>query len=144
MCFRAFVLDSIPCLKLTLYLFLSRSAFWSRSAGRCCYSSAWCGWGRPIHCTNSMNVRGYSIVVIAIAILKVWVLFIDTNNCATPFKEPSFVLTLSPGHFPNKAMPSAGILPWIQGIFCNANNPCFRYPTRGESPGVVSNYNNSV
>ncbi|XP_039999718.1 retinal-specific phospholipid-transporting ATPase ABCA4-like [Xiphias gladius] len=47
-------------------------------------------------------------------------------------------------HFPNKAMPSAGILPWIQGIFCNANNPCFRYATRGESPGVVSNYNNSV
>ncbi|CAL8279233.1 unnamed protein product [Lota lota] len=47
-------------------------------------------------------------------------------------------------HFPNKAMPSAGTLPWIQGIFCNANNPCFRYPTRGESPGVVSNYNNSI
>ncbi|XP_070397690.1 retinal-specific phospholipid-transporting ATPase ABCA4 isoform X2 [Nothobranchius furzeri] len=47
-------------------------------------------------------------------------------------------------HFPNKAMPSAGILPWIQGIFCNANNPCFRYPTRGESPGVISNYNNSI
>ncbi|XP_024118032.1 retinal-specific phospholipid-transporting ATPase ABCA4 [Oryzias melastigma] len=47
-------------------------------------------------------------------------------------------------HFPNKAMPSAGILPWIQGIFCNANNPCFRYPTGGESAGVVSNYNNSV
>ncbi|KAJ3594749.1 hypothetical protein NHX12_004056 [Muraenolepis orangiensis] len=47
-------------------------------------------------------------------------------------------------HFPNKAMPSAGILPWLQGIFCNVNNPCFRYPTRGESPGVVSNYNNSI
>uniref|UniRef100_A0A8C9STH1 P-type phospholipid transporter n=1 Tax=Scleropages formosus TaxID=113540 RepID=A0A8C9STH1_SCLFO len=47
-------------------------------------------------------------------------------------------------HFPNKAMPSAGILPWIQGIFCNANNPCFRHPTRGESPGLVSNYNNSI
>ncbi|KAG7526745.1 retinal-specific ATP-binding cassette transporter-like isoform X1 [Solea senegalensis] len=47
-------------------------------------------------------------------------------------------------HFPNKAMPSAGILPWVQGIFCNVNNPCFRHPTRGESPGVVSNYNNSV
>uniref|UniRef100_A0A8D3CL79 P-type phospholipid transporter n=1 Tax=Scophthalmus maximus TaxID=52904 RepID=A0A8D3CL79_SCOMX len=46
-------------------------------------------------------------------------------------------------HFPNKAMPSAGILPWIQGIFCNAGNPCFRHPTRGESPGFVSNYNNS-
>uniref|UniRef100_A0A8C0FT42 P-type phospholipid transporter n=1 Tax=Bubo bubo TaxID=30461 RepID=A0A8C0FT42_BUBBB len=37
-------------------------------------------------------------------------------------------------HFPNKAMPSAGTLPWIQGIICNANNPCFRYPTPGESP----------
>uniref|UniRef100_A0A8C8I043 P-type phospholipid transporter n=1 Tax=Oncorhynchus tshawytscha TaxID=74940 RepID=A0A8C8I043_ONCTS len=39
-------------------------------------------------------------------------------------------------HFPNKAMPSAGTLPWIQGIICNANNPCFRNPTPGESPGV--------
>uniref|UniRef100_A0A8C5BHU5 ATP-binding cassette, sub-family A (ABC1), member 4a n=1 Tax=Gadus morhua TaxID=8049 RepID=A0A8C5BHU5_GADMO len=40
-------------------------------------------------------------------------------------------------HFPNKAMPSAGVLPWILGIFCNANNPCFQYPTRGEAPGLV-------
>ncbi|XP_072306658.1 retinal-specific phospholipid-transporting ATPase ABCA4-like isoform X1 [Eucyclogobius newberryi] len=47
-------------------------------------------------------------------------------------------------HFPNKAMPSAGVLPWIQGIFCNANNPCFQFPTRGESHGLVSNYNNSI
>uniref|UniRef100_A0A669R2D0 ATP binding cassette subfamily A member 4 n=1 Tax=Phasianus colchicus TaxID=9054 RepID=A0A669R2D0_PHACC len=47
-------------------------------------------------------------------------------------------------HFPNKAMPSAGTLPWLQGIFCNMNNPCFRSPTHGESPGVVSNYNNSI
>ncbi|XP_075013100.1 retinal-specific phospholipid-transporting ATPase ABCA4 [Calonectris borealis] len=47
-------------------------------------------------------------------------------------------------HFPNKAMPSAGTLPWLHGIFCNMNNPCFRSPTHGESPGVVSNYNNSI
>uniref|UniRef100_A0A8C3D1I8 P-type phospholipid transporter n=1 Tax=Cairina moschata TaxID=8855 RepID=A0A8C3D1I8_CAIMO len=47
-------------------------------------------------------------------------------------------------HFPNKAMPSAGTLPWLHGIFCNMNNPCFRSPTPGESPGVVSNYNNSI
>uniref|UniRef100_A0A3P9K210 Uncharacterized protein n=1 Tax=Oryzias latipes TaxID=8090 RepID=A0A3P9K210_ORYLA len=40
-------------------------------------------------------------------------------------------------HFPNKAMPSAGILPWIQGIFCNVNNPCFRHPTGGESPASL-------
>ncbi|NXK47809.1 ABCA4 protein, partial [Chauna torquata] len=47
-------------------------------------------------------------------------------------------------HFPNKAMPSAGTLPWLHGIFCNMNNPCFRSPTNGEGPGVVSNYNNSI
>uniref|UniRef100_A0A8B9MMD2 P-type phospholipid transporter n=1 Tax=Accipiter nisus TaxID=211598 RepID=A0A8B9MMD2_9AVES len=47
-------------------------------------------------------------------------------------------------HFPNKAMPSAGTLPWLHGIFCNVNNPCFRSPTHGEGPGVVSNYNNSI
>ncbi|XP_074850709.1 phospholipid-transporting ATPase ABCA1 isoform X1 [Carettochelys insculpta] len=47
-------------------------------------------------------------------------------------------------HFPNKAMPSAGTLPWVQGIICNANNPCFRYPTPGESPGVVGNFNRSI
>lgn len=50
----------------------------------------------------------------------------------------------SAGHFPNKAMPSAGVLPWLQGVFCNAHNPCFRHPTRGEAPGFVSNYHDSV
>ncbi|KAJ8247643.1 hypothetical protein GJAV_G00248620 [Gymnothorax javanicus] len=47
-------------------------------------------------------------------------------------------------HFPNKAMPSAGTLPWVQGIICNANNPCFRYPTPGETPGLVGNFNDSI
>uniref|UniRef100_A0A2K5M9N5 ATP binding cassette subfamily A member 1 n=1 Tax=Cercocebus atys TaxID=9531 RepID=A0A2K5M9N5_CERAT len=47
-------------------------------------------------------------------------------------------------HFPNKAMPSAGTLPWVQGIICNANNPCFRYPTPGEAPGVVGNFDKSI
>lgn len=57
----------------------------------------------------------------------------------------NFMLCLSfPGHFPNKAMPSAGTLPWVQGIICNANNPCFRNPTPGESPGVVGNFNDSM
>lgn len=51
---------------------------------------------------------------------------------------------LSAGHFPNKAMPSAGTLPWLQGILCNANNPCFRHPTPGESPGIVGNFNDSM
>lgn len=41
-------------------------------------------------------------------------------------------------------MPSAGALPWVQGIICNANNPCFRNPTPGETPGVVGNFNDSM
>lgn len=55
-----------------------------------------------------------------------------------------FFSWMSTGHFPNKAMPSAGTLPWVQGIICNANNPCFRYPTPGEAPGVVGNFNKSM
>uniref|UniRef100_A0A8C4Y8J0 P-type phospholipid transporter n=1 Tax=Gopherus evgoodei TaxID=1825980 RepID=A0A8C4Y8J0_9SAUR len=47
-------------------------------------------------------------------------------------------------HFPNKALPSAGTLSWIQGIICNVNNPCFRYPTAGETPGMVGNFNQSM
>ncbi|XP_024866852.1 phospholipid-transporting ATPase ABCA1b isoform X2 [Kryptolebias marmoratus] len=47
-------------------------------------------------------------------------------------------------HFPNKAMPSAGTLPWLQGILCNAHNPCFKNTTPGESPGVVGNFNDSI
>nr|XP_056723638.1 phospholipid-transporting ATPase ABCA7 [Euleptes europaea] len=47
-------------------------------------------------------------------------------------------------HFPNKALPSAGTLPWIQGIICNVNNLCFRYPTAGETPGLVGNFDHSI
>ncbi|KAJ3584861.1 hypothetical protein NHX12_013584 [Muraenolepis orangiensis] len=47
-------------------------------------------------------------------------------------------------HYPNKAMPSAGVLPWLQGIVCDLSNPCLRYPTPGEARGQVNNYNHSV
>ncbi|XP_070849905.1 phospholipid-transporting ATPase ABCA1-like [Chaetodon trifascialis] len=47
-------------------------------------------------------------------------------------------------HYPNKAMPSAGVLPWLQGMICNINNPCFNYPTPGETPGQVNNFNDSI
>lgn len=48
------------------------------------------------------------------------------------------------GHYPNKAMPSAGLLPWLQGMICNIENPCLSYPTPGETPGQVNNFNNSM
>uniref|UniRef100_A0AAQ5X1S9 P-type phospholipid transporter n=1 Tax=Amphiprion ocellaris TaxID=80972 RepID=A0AAQ5X1S9_AMPOC len=47
-------------------------------------------------------------------------------------------------HYPNKAMPSAGVLPWIQGMMCNMDNPCMSYPTPGEAPGQVNNFDNSM
>uniref|UniRef100_A0A3B5ATK0 Uncharacterized protein n=1 Tax=Stegastes partitus TaxID=144197 RepID=A0A3B5ATK0_9TELE len=47
-------------------------------------------------------------------------------------------------HYPNKAMPSAGVLPWLQGMMCNIDNPCLSYPTPGEAPGQVNNFDNSM
>ncbi|XP_061814826.2 phospholipid-transporting ATPase ABCA1-like [Nerophis lumbriciformis] len=47
-------------------------------------------------------------------------------------------------HYPNKAMPSAGVLPWIQGTVCNFDNPCRSHPTPGETPGQVNNFENSI
>lgn len=41
-------------------------------------------------------------------------------------------------------MPSAGALPWLQGMICNIDNPCLEYPTPGETPGQVNNFDNSV
>uniref|UniRef100_A0A4W5MT56 P-type phospholipid transporter n=1 Tax=Hucho hucho TaxID=62062 RepID=A0A4W5MT56_9TELE len=47
-------------------------------------------------------------------------------------------------HYPNKAMPSSGVLPWLQGMMCNIGNPCVNHPTPGEAPGQVNNFNNSM
>uniref|UniRef100_A0A3B3S8J3 Uncharacterized protein n=1 Tax=Paramormyrops kingsleyae TaxID=1676925 RepID=A0A3B3S8J3_9TELE len=37
-----------------------------------------------------------------------------------------------------------GLVCLRKGMFCNVNNPCFQYSTPGESPGPVSNYQNSI
>ncbi|XP_072526701.1 phospholipid-transporting ATPase ABCA1-like [Salminus brasiliensis] len=47
-------------------------------------------------------------------------------------------------HYPNKPMPSAGVLPWFQGMVCNIQNPCVNHPTPGETPGQVNNFNKSI
>ncbi|XP_060935296.1 phospholipid-transporting ATPase ABCA1b [Limanda limanda] len=72
----------------------------------------------------------------------VWPLFIFFILIAVRLNYPPY--EQHECHFPNKAMPSAGTLPWLQGILCNANNPCFRHVTPGESPGVVGNFNDSI
>ncbi|NWT04689.1 ABCA1 protein, partial [Mionectes macconnelli] len=79
---------------------------------------------------------------IQLAIEILWPLFlflilISVRRSHPPFKQHEC-------HFPNKALPSAGTLSWIQGIICNMNNPCFRHPTAGEAPGVVGNFDSSM
>uniref|UniRef100_A0A8C1PM87 ABC transporter domain-containing protein n=1 Tax=Cyprinus carpio TaxID=7962 RepID=A0A8C1PM87_CYPCA len=32
-------------------------------------------------------------------------------------------------HYLNKPLPSAGVLPWLQGMLCNMQNPCVSFPT---------------
>ncbi|NWT46351.1 ABCA1 protein, partial [Chroicocephalus maculipennis] len=79
---------------------------------------------------------------IQLAIEILWPLFlffilISVRQSHPPFQQHEC-------HFPNKALPSAGTLPWLQGIICNMNNPCFRHPTAGEAPGVVGNFEGSM
>ncbi|CAN8201484.1 unnamed protein product [Coccothraustes coccothraustes] len=79
---------------------------------------------------------------IQLAIEILWPLFlflilISVRRSHPPFKQHEC-------HFPNKALPSAGTLPWLQGIICNMDNPCFRHPTAGEAPGVVGNFDGSI
>ncbi|NXI20412.1 ABCA1 protein, partial [Irena cyanogastra] len=79
---------------------------------------------------------------IQLAVEILWPLFlflilISVRRSHPPFKQHEC-------HFPNKALPSAGTLPWLQGIICNMNNPCFRHATAGEAPGVVGNFDGSI
>ncbi|XP_064353466.1 phospholipid-transporting ATPase ABCA7 isoform X1 [Dromaius novaehollandiae] len=79
---------------------------------------------------------------VQLAIELLWPLFlffilISVRQSHPPFKQHEC-------HFPNKALPSAGTLPWIQGIICNMHNPCFRHATAGEAPGAVGNFNGSI
>ncbi|XP_070816442.1 phospholipid-transporting ATPase ABCA1 isoform X1 [Chaetodon trifascialis] len=69
--------------------------------------------------------------------LFLFLILISVRHSHPPYKQ-------SQCHFPNKALPSAGTLPWIQGIICNINNPCFHSPTPGETVGQVGNFDNSI
>ncbi|KAM8745232.1 phospholipid-transporting ATPase ABCA1 isoform 2-T2 [Acanthopagrus schlegelii] len=69
--------------------------------------------------------------------LFLFVILISVRHSHPPYKQ-------SQCHFPNKALPSAGTLPWVQGIICNINNPCFHSPTPGETAGQVGNFDNSI
>uniref|UniRef100_A0A452UDA4 P-type phospholipid transporter n=1 Tax=Ursus maritimus TaxID=29073 RepID=A0A452UDA4_URSMA len=90
------------------------------------------GSGRNMH--GLLLQKGFSLMAWP---LFIFLILISVRLSYPPYEQHEC-------HFPNKAMPSAGTLPWVQGIICNANNPCFRYPTPGEAPGVVGNFNKSI
>ncbi|XP_056591567.1 phospholipid-transporting ATPase ABCA1 isoform X2 [Triplophysa dalaica] len=79
---------------------------------------------------------------VQLVIELLWPLFLFLILIAVRQSHP--VYKQSQCHFPNKALPSAGTLAWLQGIVCNINNPCFHHPTPGETPGRVSNFDNSI
>ncbi|XP_012735452.2 phospholipid-transporting ATPase ABCA1 isoform X1 [Fundulus heteroclitus] len=69
--------------------------------------------------------------------LFLFVILISVRHSHPPYKQGQC-------HFPNKALPSVGTVPWIQSIICNINNPCFHSPTPGETPGQVGNFDDSI
>ncbi|XP_073763802.1 phospholipid-transporting ATPase ABCA1 isoform X1 [Danio rerio] len=72
----------------------------------------------------------------------VWPLFLFFILVAV--RSTNYPVYKSECHYPNKPLPSAGVLPWIQGMLCNMQNPCVSFPTPGEAPGQVNNFNNST
>uniref|UniRef100_A0A672JQR1 P-type phospholipid transporter n=1 Tax=Salarias fasciatus TaxID=181472 RepID=A0A672JQR1_SALFA len=58
--------------------------------------------------------------------LFLFVILISVRHSHPPYKQ-------SQCHFPNKALPSAGTLPWIQGIICNINNPASTTRLQGDT-----------
>ncbi|XP_061413809.1 LOW QUALITY PROTEIN: phospholipid-transporting ATPase ABCA1-like [Lethenteron reissneri] len=69
--------------------------------------------------------------------LFLFVILVLVRNTQLPYMQHQC-------YFPNKPLPSAGALPWLQGVLCNANNPCFSQPTPGETPGQLNNFGGSI
>jgi len=42
-------------------------------------------------------------------------------------------------HYPARAMPSAGVYPWMKSIVCDLSNPCFPTEVPSEVPGQINN-----
>lgn len=55
-------------------------------------------------------------------------------------KEMGLSCSITLGHYNAHAMPSAGILPFVQGAVCSASNYCNRSSTSSETPGSAQVY----
>ncbi|XP_061831887.2 phospholipid-transporting ATPase ABCA1 isoform X4 [Nerophis lumbriciformis] len=69
--------------------------------------------------------------------LFLFVILVAVRDSNRPYKQGQC-------HFPNKALPSAGTLPWIQGMICNIHNPCLSQLTLGETPGQAGNFDKAI
>ncbi|XP_041357912.1 phospholipid-transporting ATPase ABCA1-like isoform X2 [Gigantopelta aegis] len=58
--------------------------------------------------------------------------------------RPDLITKQHECHFDGKAMPSAGVLPFVQSFICTFNNTCHRTMTADERPKVVDNFNQSL
>nr|KAF6346092.1 ATP binding cassette subfamily A member 7 [Pipistrellus kuhlii] len=71
-----------------------------------------------------------------------WPLFFFLILVAIRFFQPP--LEQHECHFPGKPLPSAGTVPWLQGLICNLNNTCFPQHLPSEEPGVFDNFKDSL
>uniref|UniRef100_A0A8C2WZC7 ABC transporter domain-containing protein n=1 Tax=Cyclopterus lumpus TaxID=8103 RepID=A0A8C2WZC7_CYCLU len=88
------------------------------------------------------NETMFSFVQVRLVVEVIWPLFLFV--ILVWVRSTNKPLHKGQCHYPNKAMPSAGVLPWLQGMMCNINNPCLNSPTPGETPGQVNNFNSSI
>ena len=42
------------------------------------------------------------------------------------------------GHYLARALPSAGVLPWVKSLVCDLQNPCFQTEVPSEIPGQIN------
>ena len=42
------------------------------------------------------------------------------------------------GHFPARALPSAGLLPWLKSLLCDSQNICFNQQVPSEVAGQIN------
>ena len=42
------------------------------------------------------------------------------------------------GHYPARALPSAGVFPWVKSLVCDLQNPCFQTEVPSEIPGQIN------
>ncbi|XP_052825678.1 phospholipid-transporting ATPase ABCA7 isoform X2 [Octopus bimaculoides] len=58
--------------------------------------------------------------------------------------RPDLIKQKEECHFDGRALPSAGLLPFVQTYVCTISNNCHKNITTGELPGVIDNFNQSI